>query len=351
MIQVFVCGTIHPKRAHVFPLLKPFEKTDGYTDAQRHERYGISEKELNFVTQIEEADVVVLPMSWNFYHATQTLEIANSAVQAAQVAQKPVVSFVVGDFGVKVPYFDNLVVFRTSGNRSSLPNTHRGLPVFIKDPLKNIYDTKDVFLRHYTPQPTVGFCGQANGNSLNALIETGATLARNMKSYLGVSPTDPQTVMSTSHLRASILQLLEGHDQVNTRFIRRKKYRAGATTETSRKKTTQEFYDNMKDSDYVVCVRGAGNFSVRLYETLAMGRIPVFVDTDCLLPLRDHVDWKQHVVWVDYKDRKQVAEKVITFHQALSEHQFEAMQRKNRALWKDKLTLGGFFKSFVNELD
>ena len=63
-----------------------------------------------------------------------------------------------------------------------------------------------------------------------------------------------------------------------------------------------EFYENMVSSDYIVCVRGGGNFSVRLYETLAMGRIPIFINTDCLLPLNKSIDWKKHVVWIERED-------------------------------------------------
>jgi hypothetical protein len=123
----------------------------------------------------------------------------------------------------------------------------------------------------------------------------------------------------------------------------RKKYRAGVTNEIDRQKTTKEFYDNIQDSQYVVCVRGAGNFSVRFYETLAMGRIPVFIDTDCLLPHKDSINWKDHVVWVDYRDRNLVAQKVANFHHSLDKEAFENLQQSNRRLWEEKLTLGGFF--------
>ena len=129
----------------------------------------------------------------------------------------------------------------------------------------------------------------------------------------------------------------------------RKKYRAGVTANKDTHKTTIEFYGNLKDSDYVVCVRGAGNFSVRFYESLAMGRIPIFINTDSPLPLDDRIDWKKQVVWIDYKERHQVAEKVKQFHSALSKEDFIDLQHSNRILWKEKLTMGGFFKIFLNE--
>ena len=130
-------------------------------------------------------------------------------------------------------------------------------------------------------------------------------------------------------------------------FILRKKYRAGITTNKHTHKTTLEFYDNLKNSDYVVCVRGAGNFSIRFYEALAMGRIPVFINTDCALPFDNEIDWKKHVVWVEYNERHEVAEKVADFHRVLSEKDFIDLQLANRKLWEERLTLRGFFNNFL----
>ncbi len=59
-----------------------------------------------------------------------------------------------------------------------------------------------------------------------------------------------------------------------------------------------EYVANTQASDYVLCTRGWGNFSFRLYETLCLGRIPVFVDTDCVLPAADEIDWRSLCVWV-----------------------------------------------------
>src|SRR5690606_327431 len=175
------------------------------------------------------------------------------------------------------------------------------------------------------------------------------TFLRNLKYYTGFSKEEPQQLLSTSFLRASVLKSLKESKDVQTYFILRKNYRAGVTENKDTHKTTIEFYENLKDSDYVVCVRGAGNFSVSFYETLAMGRIPIFINTDCVLPLDDRIDWKKHVVWIDYKEHHQVTEKVRQFHNALSKEDFIALQHSNRILWQEKLTMGGFFKIFLNE--
>ena len=133
-------------------------------------------------------------------------------------------------------------------------------------------------------------------------------------------------------------------------FIFRKHYRGGALTEAQRNQTTLEYYDNLLQSDYVLCVRGAGNFSVRFYETLMMGKIPIFVNTDCLLPLADEIDWKKHVVWVEWDERHLIASKVLDFHQNISPEAFVELQLQNRKLWKEQLTVGHYLQKLSNDL-
>lgn len=58
----------------------------------------------------------------------------------------------------------------------------------------------------------------------------------------------------------------------------------------------EAFCDNMRRAEFNMCTRGRGNFSMRLYQTLSAGRIPVMVDTDMPLPFRDAIDWRSMCV-------------------------------------------------------
>lgn len=343
----------HYSKAHrglLFPLLKPFIKAEGFTDAKRMATYGVSKKDFEFTEHLEEADVVILTMAWNYYIKIKQESLAITIVKECAAINKKVIAFNAGDFGVRIPYFKNLIVLRPSGYKSKFTDNEYAFPAFIADPLKKYFDTDKVFQRPYQSKAVIGFCGQTNLSRLNAIKEIFKTLLRNIMCYMGFSKDEPQQLLSTSFFRASVLKTLEKSEDVKTNFIFRKKYRAGVTSEKDSHKTTLEFYKNLKDSDYVVCVRGAGNFSVRFYEAMAMGRIPVFINTDCSLPLVNWIDWKKHVVWVDYKNRNQVTQKVIEFHEALSKKDFIDLQLANRILWEEKLTMGGFFKILINEI-
>lgn len=335
-------------RGLVFPLLKAFIKDENFTDAQRVALYGLSEKDFEFTEILGEADFAILTMAWNYYVKTKQEARAISFVDQCAVLNKKVLTFNAGDYGLKIPHFDNLITLRAGGYRSKFTENQYTVPPFIADPLQKYYQTNAVFVRPYTPKPVIGFCGQANLSFLNATKELIKTFLRNLKYSAGFSKEEPQQLLSTSHLRASVLKTLQNANSVDTNFILRKKYRAGIVSNKDSHKTTLEFYNNLCNSDYGVCVRGAGNFSVRFYETLAMGRIPVFINTDCALPFEKEIDWKNHVVWVESKKRKQVAKKISDFHEALSETDFKDLQLANRKLWEEKLTLGGFFNTYLN---
>lgn len=132
-------------------------------------------------------------------------------------------------------------------------------------------------------------------------------------------------VLLSRCLHGILLKQLEKNFVIDYRFFKRKKYRAGVTRNKETHETTIQFYDNMLESQYVLCVRGAGNFSVRFYETLMMGRIPLYVHTDGYLSLPDIIDWKDHVVWVDYKNRHHIAEILLEFHNQLDQEGLTAL--------------------------
>lgn len=336
-------------RGLVFPLLKPFLKWDGFSDEDRMRLYGVTENDYTLTDNLEQADVAILPMAWNYYVERDRLALANDFIDRCGRLQKKVLVLNAGDFGLRIPNREHLIIFRLGGYKSRFAKNEFTLPVFIEDPLEQYFQTTELHLRSYASRPFVGFCGQANSAYGNRIKETLKIAARNVKTVLGLSKNEQQQLLSTSFLRASVLRTLENSPRVVANFILRKKYRAGITTQRATHSTTLEFYNNLNESDYVVCVRGAGNFSVRFYEALAMGRIPVFVNTDCSLPLDHKVSWEKHLVWVPYGERSQVAEKIVTFHNQRSPEDFKDLQHQNRALWKEQLTLGGFFKSFLGE--
>jgi len=110
-----------------------------------------------------------------------------------------------------------------------------------------------------------------------------------------------------------------------------------------RKKQKYEFMQNMLNSDYTFCCRGSGNYSLRFYESLSCGRIPVFLNTDCVLPYDFEIDWKKYCVWIEENELPLIAEKVAEFHENLSPQEFVDLQYSCRKIWEKWISPEGFF--------
>tara|TARA_Y100000389_G_C17453032_1_gene516123 strand:+ start:221 stop:1048 length:828 start_codon:yes stop_codon:yes gene_type:complete len=75
---------------------------------------------------------------------------------------------------------------------------------------------------------------------------------------------------------------------------------------------TFNFNENMKSSEFVFCPRGNGNFSIRFYEALLSGRIPVVIKSDNELPFNRYIDWNKLCVISENKDT--LVKDIINFH-------------------------------------
>ncbi len=321
-------------RGQIFPLLKPFLKNRGFTDKERIDLYGLSSNDIMFVDDPALADVLILPMSWNYYVDTGKKELALEFIDNCSRLRKKIFIYNAGDKSYKIPVLSNVFLFRLSRNTRTSRGHDLVIPPFIQDPLKAFYHSAPISLRCYAEKPVVGFCGFAKSSKTDAGKELLKIEIQNLKSRLGLRNEEPQQFLSSSYFRGRILKILTKSTQVKTNFIVRKDYRAGVMHDISHR-TVLEFYDNLRDSDYVLCARGSGNYSVRFYETLAMGRIPVYVE------------WKKHVVWVEKSEIKNIGKKIRDFHNNLNPQAFESLLISNRKLWEDHLTLGSYFKTIL----
>lgn len=324
------------ERKALFILTRPFYKNGQWVnDSEVLARWGVSAA-FQYTDQIDQADVFFIPHPLNRYTRKQ-LATFN---QLCSLHQLRGFGYISGDWGEAYPTFPQLTYFRMGGFKSQLNNHYQGFPVILADQLQGIYGQQEITVRTKQPLPVVGFCGHSDKSGIKKLKENLKYVKENLRRFIkNPFRSDYEPFFPSAFERAQLLQSLEKSPAIQTQFIPRKKYRAGARSAADRHRTTREYFDNIYNSDYVLCVRGAGNFSVRLYETLMLGRIPILVDTDCLLPFENHIDWKKFVVWVPWEQRNQIATLVSSFHQKLSPEEFEQWQRNGRELWKEKLSV------------
>ena len=336
----------HDRRSEIFPLLKPFLKPKSFSDNDRIRMYRISKNDFSFVNDIELSDIIILPMSWNYYHSQGKIDAVKNFIKENKSSK--ILSWIAGDFTVTTPNYRNLYIIHDSGYKSKLSTNHIAKPPFIVDPLKLYYNTETLLPIKFNKTPIVGFCGQSNISYINAFKECSRVIIRNISYFLKLSHNHPHKVMSSSLLRSTVLKKIKDSKLIIDNFIERDKYRAGAYEKDMIQKTTEEFYNNIRDSHYIVCCRGGGNFSVRLYETIAMGRIPIFINTDCLLPYHD--EWKYYAVWVERKNLNNLENMLISFHSKFNEESFKQYLNEIRAFWLKKMSLKHYFLNVINQI-
>ena len=309
---------------------------------EREKNYGALVRLFQLVGSPSQADVVLLAYKWSHYVNRGHIAQAEQAAQGAQSASKPFIVFCAGDFPARLP-FDNALLFETAGYRSALGYVyHSGQPIFLPD-YRQLYCQNGWQPRPKTARPVVGFCGLAGGSALQLLSRRAANLGQRLSYRLGWRKWEPPP-FETSSFRQRVLGQFASSPGIDTNFILRKKYRAGVSGEKDPHHPSRlEFVGNILNTDYTVCMRGGGNFSVRFCETLSLGRIPLFIDTDCLLPWHDQLDYKAHFPWIEMHELPHAAEKLLDFHHSLTDSGFIDLQHACRKLWEEQFTADGFY--------
>lgn len=331
---------VRDKRA-LFILTRPFYSNNKWTDDENEkQKWRIQPNCFHLAANIKEAQIVLIPFSINSYFSANKAVELNNLNTLCQELQIKAYGFIIDDFGIAFPDYSNIIYFRSNGFKSQLSECNKGFPVSLSDHFQLLYKQETITPNPKEALPNIGFCGHATLSFSKRIKELLIFGRENIKRIVkNPFRKDWEPFFASAFERAKLLKLLENSPLVKTNFIYRKQYRAGVKTILALDLTTKEYFDNIYTSDYVLCIRGAGNFSVRFYETLMFGRIPIFVNTDCLLPFEDTINWKNHVIWVEWSDRNEIAEIVSEFQNKMSNSEFENLQIANRKLWKETLSI------------
>jgi len=235
-------------------------------------------------TSINDADYIV-------YHD----KFDQGIVEYLQYTHKPILAFFNDDsckpISDKLP--ENVYVFRTSINKSKQKKNEFAMPAWSAD-------FKFTGPTYKSTKPVVSFCGAI---------------------------TDP--------VREKCIQQLEQNTKVQVDFIIRRAFWGGSPHDSTLR---HEYIENIKNSDMVLCCRGAGNFSYRLYETLSCGKIPIIVDTDISLPCSDKVKWDKFIVTTPEK----INDDINNWWNRHNTESYRIRQKYSRYVYDTYLSPAGF---------
>ena len=314
-------------------------------------KYGIYKEYLTIVNKPEESDFYILPFSWDYYSKFKKKPQAIDVIKESAILNKKIIIWVSGDYFIKLPKHNNILAMYNSPYQSMKHENIISLPSVINDPLIFI---KIDNINHisFADKPSVGFCGQVDKSPIITIIKIIRNCWFNILFFSGLSHLYSGPILPATILRKNILDYIEKSDLINSIIIRRIKYKGGKINDiTFQDRVKKEYYQNICETEYTLCIRGTGNFSTRFYETLALGRIPIFVNTDCILPFEKEINWKEHVVWVEENELAEIDKKISDFHNSLDKVNFKQLQLKNRLLWEKYFSFPGFINKLVLHLN
>lgn len=225
-------------------------------------------------------------------------------------------------------------VYRASIFASRRTPFEEGMPALVEDLLE---PGEPVAVRKRGERPVVGFCGYVD-TAIKRLVYS---LTLRTEKARGL------------RLRYRSLATLEGSPAVDCDFISRSGFWASRKIDPNAPpddadSARKEFLANLFGTDYNVCLRGMGNYSFRLYETMSAGRIPLFVNTDCVLPFEDEIDYRKYFAWVEESDLDRAGEIVAQFHADHTDDDFRQLQLDNRKLWQEWLSPEAFYQRIID---
>jgi hypothetical protein len=303
---------------------------------------------------VEQADVIVFPYDWRWIDRAGMRALFHAHQRLALEHGKPLWVFYWDDSEAPLDEAGVIWIRTSLAGATCRPGIDCAMPPWDEDLLRR-YCGGALQLAEKRAKPTVSFCGRAlhEKELTRRMLKTAARSV--WRGLMGAVTPDPRR-RDGQMIRALAMRNLSRDPRIAARFSVHDTFYGGAVDvsgSTARwlperlAEVKSRYVESIRLSDYVLCARGNGNYSHRLYETLCLGKIPVFVNTDCVLPFHDRIAWRESCVWVEYEDLDHIAERVVAFHQALGPEDFRERQRRSRELWEDWLSPAGFFSHLL----
>jgi len=289
-----------------------------------------------FVQSIGEADYVLIPQrlskmtpEWRSYFDTQK--------QMARREGKQIILFIGTDLGHTMHVPDTLV-FKGSAYKSALQENEAVHAIYAED----LSTGKGIRPRKKKDRPLVSFCGYAGFPTLESKLKYHV---KNAALNVGAFVTRDDNLKARKRgifFRRNAMKFLSNHSAIDTNFIVRDRFTSGAVMQDSRR-VREEYIASIEEADYVLTPKGDGNASMRFYEVLSLGRIPLLIDTDMSMPFEATLDYTDFSLRVSHGDLARIGDIVGEFHASLSADRFEHMQSMARKAYVEFLRFDSYF--------
>jgi hypothetical protein len=298
----------------------------------------------------DEADYALFPFDLGRCPRDEAFPMLNAFCQRAAVSGLRTLAFNEGETRL-VPPNASCILFQPNLERTTRLVNEFALPRWMCDMTKEYKNDSFAPIR-YGKEPSVEFRG--NDAGLKDWKTPRARLKRLMAALLRMHGRRFQKL----HVRARALEVLRGFRRcercVTTstqHWVGFRVWRGEVVSEQDIIDSHRAYFADIERFQYHLCVRGTANFSFRLYEVMSAGRIPLFVNTDCVLPLETLIPWKELCVWIEDWDLQSMESNLIKRHRSVSAQEFEEWQRRIYDFWRTYLRPEAFFVRMFEELE
>lgn len=238
-----------------------------------------------------DTDFFIVPLSINI-HASSDIDFANKIVKKVincldYFGFKPHIFFLVGDNSEELNCLKNSIVFRSSCTLKS-----KNIPLHynvIDFGFEDILETKnDIF-----------FQGCIN-----------CDLRKKIKNTIGLPIWGKKSIIFED--------------------------RCGAETQPK-----IEYLNKLKKSKFILCPKGLGTNSIRFYETISCGRIPVLISDNLKLPFDKEIEYKNFVIFIPENEIYEIPSYIDQF---LLKNSLSQASNFSRFTWQKYFKKDYFFK-------
>lgn len=201
-------------------------------------------------------------------------------------------------------------------------------------------------------KPAVGFCGTTSSagklsNLVKFSIPTSLAQSALCKGKI-TRHIDIRVKEGISlKLREKAIALLAGDLRLDTYFDITNQYKTYYCQDKQNRLLLEKlFIENTSKCDYVLCIRGTGNYSGRLYMALSAGRIPVVLDTDVVIPYEERL----HIVKIPIHSLHKISDIILEHFENVTDTELKHMKLQNREIYNQLLAPEKFLKHFVSNI-
>ena len=330
---------VHPIRAFWGDGTEEWEKWE--KDFQYYKDY------FTITDDILKSDIGFLPLTLNYYINNRKLGLVDNFAEKLKKFNKILIAWLDGDNDIRYRH-KNCIIIKYSTNKNYNNSNVYIQPADLKNDLLNEYFNGKINIRNKDTIPSIGFDGMADYPKLKITGTIVKNIIHRLSYIIFQTQYVPDPIAPNLMKRKRILNYLKKKSSIKTDFKIRDSFAAGIYPENINAR--KEYVNNIISNDYTFCYRGTANYSLRLYETLCLGRIPLFIDTQCVLPLERKINWKEICLWVDQSELKFIDKKILDYHKSISNKEFIEKQIYCRELWNKYFSKHGFIKYFFRYL-